>query len=94
MATASTLRFTPHDANVIAALAMFPGSPDERKKERLASLQAEEARLVGEVLAGVREKASTPPEVQATVNLYLAWVENNKRLRLNREARHRSNRGR
>jgi hypothetical protein len=32
--------------------------------------------------------------VQATVDLYLAWVENNKRLRLNREARHRSNRGR
>lgn len=94
MATVSMLRFTPHDANVIAALALFPGSPDERKKERLASLQAEEARLVGEVLAGVREYVSAPPEVQATVDRYRDWVENNKRLRLNREARQRSSRGR
>jgi len=69
-------------------------TPQWQFSQRLASLQAEEARLVGEVLAGVPEKASAPPEVQATVDVYLAWVENNKRLRLNREARHRSSRGR
>jgi hypothetical protein len=86
------LRFAHHDANAIAALAQFPGS--ERTKDRLASLQDEDARLVGEVLAGVREYSSVSPEVQAAVDSYRAWVENNRRLRLKREARQRSYRGR
>ena len=34
------------------------------------------------------------PEVQAAVDSYRAWVENNRRLRLKREARQRSYRGR
>ncbi len=86
------LRFKPHDANVIAALAQFPGSPDERKKERLASLEGEDARQVGEVLAGFRDYSSVSPEVQSAVDNYRAWVENNRRLRLNREARMRHRR--
>jgi hypothetical protein len=94
MATVSILRFTPHDANVIAALVQFTGMPDERKKERLASLEEEDARLVGEVLVGVRDYATVSPEVQASVDLYRAWVENNRRLRLKREARQRSSRSR
>jgi len=88
------LRFTHHDANVIAALAQFPGSPEDRKKKRLASLEEEDARLVGEVLVGVREYATVSPEVQASVDLYRAWVENNRQRRLNREARQRSSRSR
>ncbi len=88
------LRLTPHDGNVIAALAQFTGIPEERKKEHLASLEEEDARLVGEVLVGVREYSSVSPEVQATVDRYRAWVENNKRLRRQREARQRSSRGR
>jgi len=83
---------THHDANVIAALAQFTGISQERKKEHLASLEHDDARLVGEVLAGVREYSSVPPEVQALVDRYRAWVENNRRLRLNREARQRSSR--
>jgi hypothetical protein len=94
MATVSMLRFTHHDANVIAALVQFPGSPEKMKKERLASLEEEDARLVGEVLVGVREYSSASPEVQAAVDSYRNWVENNKRLRLNREARQRSSRSR
>ncbi len=90
----SMLRLTPHDGNVIAALAQFTGIPEERKKEHLASLEEEDARLVGEVLVGVREYSSVSPEVQATVDRYRAWVENNKRLRRQREARQRSSRGR
>jgi hypothetical protein len=86
------LRLTPHDGNVIAALAQFTGIPEERKKEHLASLEEEDAR--GEVLVGVREYSSVSPEVQATVDRYRAWVENNKRLRRQREARQRSSRGR
>lgn len=88
------LRFTPHDANVIAALAQFPGSPEDRKTERLASLEEEDARQVGEVLVGIREYSLVSPEVQNSVDLYRKWVENNRRLRLNREARQRSSRGR
>lgn len=88
------LRFTPHDANVIAALAQFPGSPEDRKKKRLASLEEEDARLVGEVLVGIRDYSSVSPEVQATVDRYRDWVKNNRRLRLNREARQHSSRSR
>ena len=88
------IRLTPHDGNVIAALVQYTGIPEERKKEHLASLEEDDARLVGEVLVGVREYSSVSPEVQATVDRYRAWVENNKRLRLNREARQRSSRAR
>ena len=94
MATVSMLRFTHHDANVIAALAQFTGIPEERKKEHLASLEEEDARLVGEILVGIRDYSSVSPEVQATVDRYRDWVKNNRRLRLNREARQRSSRSR
>ena len=86
------LRLTHHDANVIAALVQFPVS--ERTKERLASLEEEDARLVGEILVGIRDYSSVSPEVQATVDRYRYWVKNNRRLRLNREARQRSSRSR
>ena len=72
------LRLTHHDANVIAALVQFPGS--ERTKERLASLEEEDARLVGEILVGIRDDSSVSPEVQATVDRYRDWVKNNRRL--------------
>ena len=73
---------THHDANVIAALVQFPVS--ERTKERLASLEEEDARLVGEILVGIRDYSSVSPEVQATVDRYRDWVKNNRRLRLQR----------
>jgi hypothetical protein len=68
--------------------------PEERKKELLGKLEEDDARLVAEVLLGIREDSTVSPEVQATVDRYRAWVENNKRLRLKREARKRSNRSR
>jgi hypothetical protein len=88
------LRFTHHDANVIAALVQFPGSPEDIKKKRLASLEEDDARLVGEVLVGVRDYSSVSPEVQAAVDSYRDWMENNRQMRLKREARQRSYRGR
>jgi hypothetical protein len=94
LATASMIVLTHHDANVIAALVQFPGSPEDMKKKRLASLEEEDARLVGEVLVGIREYSTVSPEVQATVDRYRAWVENNRQLRVNREARQRSSRSR
>lgn len=60
MATVNMLRFTHHDANVIAALAQFPGSPEEMKKKRLASLEEEDARLVGEVLVSGTTRRCLP----------------------------------
>lgn len=94
MASVSMLRFTHHDANVIAALVQFPGSPEDIKKKRLASLEEDDARLVGEVLVGVRDYSSVSPEVQAAVDSYRDWMENNRQMRLKREARQRSYRGR
>jgi hypothetical protein len=88
------LRFTHHDANVIAALVQFPRSPEDIKKKRLASLEEDDARLVGEVLVGVRDYSSVSPEVQAAVDSYRDWMENNRQMRLKREARQRSYRGR
>jgi hypothetical protein len=94
MATGSMTLLTPHDANVIAELVQFRGMPEDKKKELLAELQEEDARLVGQVLIGVREHSSVSPEVRATVDRYRAWVENNKRLRRQRDARRRSSRSR
>jgi hypothetical protein len=85
---------TPHDANVIAELVQFAGMPDGRQKELLAKLEEEEARMVGEAFLDPQKYSGASPEVQATVDRYRAWVENNKRLRLKREARKRSNRSR
>jgi len=94
MATGSMALLTPHDADVIAELVQFRGMPEEKKKELLAELEEDDAKLVGEVLLGFREYSAVSPEVQATVTRYRAWVENNRRLRLKREARQRSSRSR
>jgi len=92
MATGSAIRLTHHDANVIAALVQFTGMPEEKKRELLAKLERDDGRMVGEALVDHQRYSAAPPEVQAVVDLYRAWVENNKRLRLNREARQRSSR--
>jgi hypothetical protein len=86
------VRLTHHDANVIAALVQFSGMPEDRRKELLAELERDDGRMVGEALFDPQKYSAAPPEVQAVVDLYRKWVENNKRLRLNREARQRSNR--
>jgi len=76
---------TPHDGNVMAAFAQFPGMPEERKKERLVSLEEDDARLVAEVFLGMRDYSSVSPAVQATVNHYRKWVENSEQRRRRRE---------
>ena len=85
---------TPHDANVISELVQFAGMPEDRKRELLAKLEEEDARMVGEALLDPQKYSDATPEVQATVDRYRAWAENNKRLRRQREARQRSSRGR
>lgn len=78
---------TPHDTGVIAELAHFPNMPDDKRDERLASLQEPDAREVAEVIVGLRDDSSVSPEVLATVERYRAWVDNNRRLSQKREAR-------
>jgi hypothetical protein len=85
---------TPNDGNVIAALVQFTGMPEERKKELLGKLEEDDARLVAEVLLGIREDSTVSPAVQATVDHYRRWMENSHQRRLKREARQRSYRGR
>ena len=85
---------TPHDANVIAELAQIGGMPEEAKTELLAKLEEEDARMVGEALLDPKKYSDAKPEVRATVDRYRAWVENNKRLRRQREARRHSSRSR
>lgn len=55
-------------------------------------LKTEEARQVGEAYLDRQKYAQAPDYVRATVDYLREWVENNKRLRLNREARKRSSR--
>jgi hypothetical protein len=76
---------TPNDGNVMAAFVQFPGMPEDRKKERLASLQKEDARLVAEVFLGLRDDSSVSPAVLATVNHYRKWRENSAQRRLQRD---------
>jgi hypothetical protein len=83
---------TPNDGNVIAALVQFTGMPEERKKELLGKLEEDDARLVAEVLLGIRKDSTVSPAVQATVDHYRRWMENSRQRRLQREARQRSNR--
>jgi hypothetical protein len=76
---------TPHDGNVMAAFVQFPGMPEDRKKERLASLEREDARLVAEVLLGIRDDSTVSPAVMATVNHYRKWRDNGEQRRRRRE---------
>jgi hypothetical protein len=85
MAPGSMVLLTPHDGNVMAAFVQFPGMPEDRKKERLDSLEREDARLVAEVFLGIRDDSSVSSAVLATVNHYRKWRENSAQRRLQRE---------
>ena len=76
---------TPHDGNVMAAFVQFPGMSEERKKERLESLERDDARLVAEVFLGIRDDASVSPAVLATVNHYRKWRETSAQRHQQRE---------
>jgi hypothetical protein len=86
------VRLTPHDSSVMTALAQYSNPSDQRKQELLDDLKSTEARLVGEAYLDPQKYDQAPDYVRATVDYLRKWVENNKRLRLNREARQRSSR--
>jgi hypothetical protein len=93
MATWSMVMLTPQDASVLTSLAQYT-RPSERWEELLNSLEKPDARMVGEALLNPQKYAEAPDDVRATVDRFRAWVENNKRRRLQREARQRSSHGR
>lgn len=84
---------TPHDASVLTSLAQYTRL-SERREELLNSLEKPDARMVGEALFDPQKYAEAPDDVRATVDRFRDWVENNKRRRLQREARQRSSRAR
>jgi len=86
------VRLTPHDSSAMSALAQLARLSDEGKTELLNELQAPEARLVGEAFLDPQKYAESPDHIRATVDYFREWVENNKRLRREREARRSSSR--
>ena len=84
------VRLTPHDSSVMTALVQYTRPSEESKKELLDELQSPDARLVGEAFLDLQKYAAAPDHIRATVDYLREWVENNRRLRLKREARSRS----
>jgi len=86
------IRLTPHDSSVMTALAQFTGVPPERKRALLDALESTEAREVGAALLDRQVYHQAPPRIRDTVDYFLRWVENNKRLGREREVRRRKSR--
>jgi hypothetical protein len=93
MAVGTMLRLTPHDSSVMTALIHYAHPSDERKKQLLDELQSPEARQLGEAFHDPQKYADAPEYIRNTVDYFREVVENNKRLRRQREARRRVSRG-
>jgi len=79
------VRLTPHDSSVMTRLAQYAHPSDESTK-LLNKLQSPEARLLGEAFLDPQKYAESPDHIRATVDYFREWLENNKRLRRQREA--------
>jgi hypothetical protein len=84
---------TPNDSSVLTSLVQYTLLPGEGHRELLDSLEKPEARMVAEAFLDPQKYAEAPEDVRATVDRFRAWVENNRRLRRQREARRHSGRG-
>jgi len=93
MAVVTMVRLTPHDSSVMTELVQYAHPSDERKRKLLDELHSPEARQLGEAFHDPQKYAEAPDHIRATVDYFRAWVENNKRLRRQREARRRVGRG-
>ena len=87
------LRLTPDDSSVMTALAQPTALSDERKKQLLDELQSPESRQLGEAFLDPQKYAAAPEYIRNTVDYFREWVENNRRLRRQREALRRVSRG-
>jgi small-conductance mechanosensitive channel len=85
---------TPHDSSVLTGLVQYTRLPGDEQRKLLDSLEKPEARMVADAFLDPQKYAQAPDDVRATVDRFRAWVENNRRLRLKREARQHSSRSR
>ena len=83
------LRLTPHDSSVMTALIQYTHPSDETRK-LLDELQSLEARKLGEAFHDQQKYDDAPEHIRNTVDYFREWVENNRRLRRQREARRRA----
>jgi hypothetical protein len=83
------IRSTPHDSSMMSILAHSTGASEKRKQELLNELQSPEARQLGEAYLDQQKYAEASAPIQATVDYFRQWVEDNRRLRGEREARRR-----
>lgn len=93
MAVGTMLRLTPDDSSVMTALAQPTALSDERKQQLLDELQSPESRQLGEAFLDPQKYAAAPEYIRNTVDYFREWVENNRRLRRQREALRRVSRG-
>lgn len=88
------MELTPHDSAALSRLVQFDRLPAERRKEILAELESEEARMVGEVVLDPEKYSASTAPVRATVDRFREWLEANRRLGRQRALRRQSARGR
>jgi len=93
MAAGTMVLLTPHDSSVLTGLVQYTRLPGDEQRKLLDSLEKPEARMVAEAFLDPQKYAGAPEDVRATVDRFRNWVENNKRLRRQRDARRRSSRG-
>ncbi len=74
------IELTPHDAGVLSRLVQFYGLPIEERQEILNELKSPDARQVGEAVLHPEKLSEFSEPVQATVNRYPEWLDNNTRL--------------
>ena len=92
MAAGTMVLLTPHDSSVLTGLVQYTLLAGDEQRKLLDSLEKPEARMVADAFLDPQKYASD--DVRATVDRFRAWVENNRRLRLKREARQHSSRSR
>lgn len=74
------VRLTPNDAAVLSRLVQFGGLPAEELRKMLNELDSPEAKKVGEAVLDKEKYQHSTVEIQATVDRFLQWLKNNRRL--------------
>jgi len=79
---------SPHDTSRLTRLVSTLST--ERQRMLLEEIEDPEALMVGEAYIDQQKYDEAAPRVRATVDQFRLWVENNRRIRLRREARQRA----
>jgi len=79
------VRLTPHDAAVLSRLVQFGGLPIEELSKILDQLSPD-AKPVGEAALDAEKYQQSSVDIQATVDRFREWLNNNRRLGRQRPA--------